>query len=129
MKTVLYLLYLNLVICLNMKLKLGAATKINKNQVECDYTLEQIIQSKSYLFQTHYVETKDNYILKVFRILPLSKNSTIESYDPSNIAKSHPVFLMHGLIDSADSWFANYEERALPFVLSKQGYDVVCNHI
>mmetsp|Transcript_36079 Transcript_36079/g.55400 ORF Transcript_36079/g.55400 Transcript_36079/m.55400 type:complete len:138 (+) Transcript_36079:577-990(+) len=34
------------------------------------------------------------------------------------------VFLMHGLLCSADTWIAHYPEYAPAFVLAREGYDV-----
>ncbi len=34
------------------------------------------------------------------------------------------VLLQHGIFDSSDSWIANFEKDALPFMLANMGYDV-----
>lgn len=60
-------------------------------------SIEQIVTSRGYIFnyliryplETHYVNTKDGYILKVYRI-PGGKNSTT--------VNSKPCLLAHGLL-------------------------------
>lgn len=86
--------------------------------------------------ETHYIKTKDNYILKVYRI-PHSKNyknikvkiknGTNKNFNNTNNSTipKPGILLFHGLIDSSDSWFANYESKVLPFILANNGYDVV----
>lgn len=67
------------------------------------------------------IQTKDGYILKLFRI-PGKKNSQVGSY---NYDPNRPVVLFqHGLFDSSDSWVGNYERMSLPFILANKGYDV-----
>ena len=83
--------------------------------------------------ETHYIRTKDNYILKVYRI-PHAKNyknikNNAKSHNNTIISLKPGILLFHGLIDSSDSWFANYESKVLPFILANNGYDVVSKFI
>src|SRR2546427_221747 len=66
-------------------------TQKNIPKIDPDYNkpLEQIVTSRGYPLETHYVTTKDGYILKLFRI-PGKKNSTE--------VNSKPCLLMHGLL-------------------------------
>ena len=59
--------------------------------------------------------TKDRYILNVFRI---RSKETLEN------EKAPVVFLQHGILDSADAWIMNYDDKAPAFVLARAGYDV-----
>lgn len=58
--------------------------------------------------EIHEVETEDGFILTIYRI-------------PGN---STPVFLMHGLLGSADDFVVAGRESALSYLLAEEGYDV-----
>jgi hypothetical protein len=73
---------------------------VGKNMVE-------IVQTRGYSIDTHYVTTSDGYILTVFNI-PRSKNAPADS--PRN---SKPVLLQHGLLDSSFTWVNNFENVSL----------------
>ena len=66
----------------------------------------------------HAVTTDDGYILNVFRIPGLSSNE-----EQPNTMKP-PVFMQHGILDSANAWIINYADVAPAFVASRAGYDV-----
>lgn len=68
----------------------------------------------------HYAKTSDGYFLRLFRIS--GGKGQKESFKKDSNRKV--VLLQHGLVDSSDSWVANYEEKALPFILANMGYDV-----
>lgn len=57
--------------------------------------------------------TDDGYILGLFRVR--SKETK---------ADAKPVFLMHGILDSAACWVMNTPETAPAFQLVRAGYDV-----
>ena len=78
-------------------------------------SIEEIITSKKYFVETHYVTTSDGFILKIFRI-PGSKKLSKPSH-------KNVVLFAHGLLDSSDSWVANNEELSLPLRLVLEGYD------
>jgi pimeloyl-ACP methyl ester carboxylesterase len=59
--------------------------------------------------------TEDGYILKLFRIQ--AKNTQFT-------AGKKVAFLQHGLLDSADDWVINDENKALGKFLANAGYDV-----
>ena len=81
-------------------------------------TIEEIITSKGFKCETHFVKTEDGYKLKIFRI-PGSKNITNEK---RNILP--PVLLQHGIFDSSDGWVCNGEEHSIAFVLANNNFDV-----
>ena len=59
-------------------------------------------------FETHSVITKDGYVLNLFRILPTHKVANMDAPAP-------PVFMQHGIIDSADCWIMNHPNVAPAF--------------
>ena len=79
-------------------------------------TIEEIITSKGFKFETHYVKTDDGYTLSLFRI-PGGKNSENGSLLP-------PVLLQHGVFDSSDGWVCNGEDHSIAFVLANHNFDV-----
>jgi pimeloyl-ACP methyl ester carboxylesterase len=66
------------------------------------------------------VTTEDGYILKLYRISGGKNQPKMMEQDPSKKV----VLLQHGIFDSSDSWIANVEKQALPFILANMGYDV-----
>ncbi|KOB73727.1 Lipase 3 [Operophtera brumata] len=75
-----------------------------------DATLDirDIVRKYGYTLEEHEVVTEDDYILSVFRI-------------PSN---GSAVFLMHGLLGSADDYVVAGPENGLAYLLADEGYDV-----
>jgi pimeloyl-ACP methyl ester carboxylesterase len=41
-----------------------------------------------------------------------------------NVSQKPVVLLIHGLIDSSDSWLVNGRENSIGFILADAGYDV-----
>jgi len=79
-----------------------------------------ICRQKGYPFEQHKLKTYDGYFLTVFRI-PGAKGELLE---PAIAANKPVVLLWHGLLDSADSWIINDEDKAPALMLANQGYDV-----
>lgn len=67
-----------------------------------------LIRKYGYPLEKHETVTDDGYILSMYRI-------------PS---KGPVVFLMHGLLGSADDFVIAGPENSLAYLLSKEGYDV-----
>ncbi len=66
------------------------------------------------------MKTKDGYFLQLFRIsAPKGQKSNLKK-NP----KRRVVLLQHGVLDSSDSWVANYEKMSLAFILANKDYDV-----
>jgi lysosomal acid lipase/cholesteryl ester hydrolase len=88
-------------------------------------TIPELISSRGFSSETHFVTTPDNYILAVYRILDLK-----------SAAKKRPVLLWHGLLCSGRDWiitddYTGYAHQGLKpvgnnmgFELAKRGYDV-----
>ena len=83
-------------------------------------TIEEIITSKGFKCETHFVTTEDGYKLKIFRI-PGDKNENISDEKRNTFP---PVLLQHGIFDSSDGWVCNGEEHSIAFVLAKNNFDV-----
>lgn len=79
---VLILFYFQVLVSMTLKSKIKLFSKII---YESNMTLEQLIITKGFKLEIHFVQTEDGYILKLYRILPFMKN----------INKS--VILQHGL--------------------------------
>ncbi|XP_045485248.1 lipase 3-like [Pieris rapae] len=79
----------------------------NKNN-DIHLNITQLITKYKYSVEVYEVITSDGYVLKLFRI-------------PGN---GEVVFLMHGLISSADDWISGGVESGLAYLLAQLGYDV-----
>lgn len=86
----------------------------------------QLIRSRGYPAEAHWVQTTDGYILGLHRI-PNGRNST--STQQQNAGKDI-VFLQHGLLCSSSNWVSNYSpSQNLGFLLADAGYDVWMGNI
>ena len=95
------------------KLEIEASFGISPDST---YTFKEIILSRGYPLEEHIIQTADGHLLKFFRI-----QSKILKFC---IPFKKVVYLQHGLIDSSDTWIANYDEISLPFILADAGFDV-----
>jgi pimeloyl-ACP methyl ester carboxylesterase len=91
-------------------------TVFAKKDPDASADFAELAQLNGYNVETHFVTTKDGYILTVFRI-------------PGKVGEvwngSKPVaILQHGLIDSSDTWITNDEDLAPGFKMVDAGYDV-----
>ena len=84
-------------------------------------TFQEICAENGFAFEQHQVITEDGYILAVYRIPGKAGQA------PPEVAKP-PVYLQHGLLDSANAWIMNYPDVAPAFVLANEGYDVWLNN-
>lgn len=75
----------------------------------------EIAEKYGFAVDRYLVTTEDDYILTLFRIPGLLGHD--EDIDRAD--DKPPVLLMHGLIDSADSWILNEEDVAPGFVLAR----------
>lgn len=75
---------------------------------DVNLNITQLIKKYGYQTEQHVTHTEDGYILTMFRI-------------PQN---GPTVFLMHGLLCSADDWVTPGTESGLAYLLAKDGYDV-----
>ncbi|CAB4011143.1 gastric triacylglycerol lipase isoform X1, partial [Paramuricea clavata] len=78
----------------------------------------QLIKSKGYPCEEHFVQTQDNFILNIQRI-PHGRNQNHTRH------KAKPVvFLQHGLLADSACWVFNFPETSLAFILADNGFDV-----
>ncbi|KAJ7594622.1 triacylglycerol lipase [Mycena floridula] len=83
---------------------------------------EELCHIYGYRHEEHVVLTKDGYLLGLHR-LPSKKGQ--QKTHPGTSTGNPVVYLHHGLLMSSEVWVClTDEERALPFVLVEQGYDV-----
>eukprot|EP01031_Cornospumella_fuschlensis_P044030 gene44030-53825_t len=68
-------------------------SKVPKDE-DVGLNIEQLVTKRGYPIETHYITTRDGYILTCFRI-PHGKKS---------MSVGKPVVLQHGLLDSAYTW-------------------------
>jgi lysosomal acid lipase/cholesteryl ester hydrolase len=92
--------------------------KIKDEIKEERMTFEELVMTRGFPLEIHYVETEDGYILKLYRI-PGGKGE-------ANFRKKQKqsILLMHGIFDSSDGWVCNSEDKCVPFILANLGYDV-----
>ena len=78
--------------------------------------MTEIVQSRGYEIETHFVSTRDGYILTMFRI-PHRQGVQMPK-------KRSPILLQHGLLDSSYTWVNNYQRQSLGYILVDAGFDV-----
>ena len=84
-------------------------------------TIEDICADQGFKLEQYEVETKDGYILSLYRI-PGKLNETEETKEDDN--PKPVVFFMHGLNEDHMSWMYNKPSVAPAFVTARAGYDV-----
>ena len=94
---------------------LALALTFAKEHPEAKLQFYEYCQHFNYPIQKHQVITEDGYILGVFRIQ--KKATTIRG-------GLKPILLLHGLMDSSDTFIVNEESKAPAFVLANAEYDV-----
>ena len=90
--------------------------KPNPLSQDKDRTIEEIITSKGFKVEKHFVKTEDGYTLTIFRI-PGGKNCL-------DVDKNPPVLFQHGIFDSSDGWVCNGEKHSIPFIFANNNFDV-----
>ena len=81
-------------------------------------SFEEIVKGYGYPFEQHYINTKDGYILKLFRI----PHERIQ--EKRNDTPRPPILIQHGIFDSSDFSVVHGPEKSIAFVLANFGYDV-----
>ena len=86
--------------------------------------MQELVETQGYPLETHFVTTKDGYVLGIFRI-PHGRAVEPESHFKTDAeAARPPVLLQHGLLDSSGTWAINFPQQSLAFILADAGYDV-----
>ncbi|KPJ14387.1 Lipase 1 [Papilio machaon] len=76
--------------------------------------ITELAEKYNYNMEVHTVTTEDGYILSLHRI-PKGRNSTKNDL---------VVLLMHGILDSSDSWILQGPNKSLGYILAETGFDV-----
>ncbi|XP_063830435.1 lipase 3-like [Ostrinia nubilalis] len=99
------------------KTKLHKAVEVASQEDMEDSHLNatELLKKYQYPVEEHTVKTDDGYYLTLFRI---SGKQSIKDV-PRPV-----VFLMHGLLGSADDWLLMGPGKSLPYLLADAGYDV-----
>jgi len=79
----------------------------------------ELITSKGYPYEAHYVTTQDFFVLHMFRIAHGRNATTAQINAPKPV-----VFLQHGAVDSADTYLVNLANESLAYVLADAGFEV-----
>ncbi|KAK7502357.1 hypothetical protein BaRGS_00006310 [Batillaria attramentaria] len=83
----------------------------------------ELITSKGYPCENHYVTTQDGFILNMQRI-PHGRNGKLSSDGPRPA-----VLLQHGLLGISSNWLDNLANESLGFLLADAGADVWIGNI
>lgn len=86
---------------------------INELDPDVGKSMIEIVESRGYAIESHYVTTTDGYILTMFHLV---MQQTTEQLPP--------VLLQHGLLDSSYTWVSNMKSQSLGYILADSGFDV-----
>ncbi len=82
---------------------------------------EEFVKHWGFPFETHYLTTKDGYILALHRI----PHPRFEQLRGNAKSRRPPVILWHGFLMCSEVWVCNSDPRdSLAFTLAEAGYDV-----
>ena len=100
--------------------------KKSKKPIQCSPVLFQKLLPLKYSFSTHKVVTEDNYILTIFRVQNKGKGTKFNCLiaKSGSIGAQRPVLLQHGFNADGHSFFVEYTNSSLGFLLADQGFDV-----
>lgn len=88
-----------------------------KNDEDAHLNATELLKKYEYPVEEHTVKTDDGYFLTLFRI-PAKKQQI------RDVTAKPVVFLMHGLLGSADDWLLMGPGKSLAYLLADAGYDV-----
>lgn len=77
----------------------------------------ELLKKYEYPVEEHTVVTDDGYFLTLFRI-------STKKQQINDVTVKPAVFLMHGLLGSADDWLLMGPGKSLAYLLADAGYDV-----
>ena len=92
--------------------------KIREEMKEEKMSFEELVMTRNFPLEIHYVETEDGYILKLYRIPAGKCEKNFRN------KQKQSILLVHGIFDSSDAWVCNSEENCIPFILANLGFDV-----
>jgi pimeloyl-ACP methyl ester carboxylesterase len=104
--------------------------EVHKKHVD---TIVQFIKDFGYPVEVHKTETKDGFVLQMFRI-PHGSDKSLKLFDNEQLSeeeleirrkKKRPVvFLQHGCFNSSSTWVVCGPKQGLAFILADAGFDV-----
>ncbi|XP_049269110.1 lipase member J isoform X2 [Rhipicephalus sanguineus] len=98
--------------------------KNNAKDPDVCTTIEALVRSKGYPFETHEVATEDGYLLQMHRI-PHGRNGHCGANETGRpCCERGPVFVMTGLLADSASMVLDFPKQSLGYVLADTGYDV-----
>lgn len=92
----------------------AAAAQVHNEDDHLNAT--ELLKKYKYPVEEHEIKTEDGYYLTLFHIPPMKLIR--------DVTKKPVVFLMHGLLGSADDWLLMGPGKSLAYLLSDAGYDV-----
>ncbi|KAG7196122.1 cholesterol esterase [Scheffersomyces spartinae] len=89
-------------------------------------TFEEMCHLRGFDVEEHIVKTSDNYLLTLHRLVRSpDADTTISSQELRRRYGNRVVYLHHGLLMCSEIWVTMLEEdKNLPFLLHKYGFDV-----
>ncbi|KAH7965819.1 hypothetical protein HPB49_011355 [Dermacentor silvarum] len=87
-------------------------------------TIETLVRSKGYPFETHEVATEDGYLLQLHRIRHGRDGHCGANETSSACCERGPLFFMTGLLADSASIVLDFPKQSLGYVLADNGYDV-----
>ncbi|XP_025016869.1 gastric triacylglycerol lipase isoform X3 [Tetranychus urticae] len=78
----------------------SATVNCDSNDPDYKATIEELIESRGFNYEKHYIETKDGYILGVYRLI----NPFV---DQSSRSKLKPIVLQHGFLGVGSDFLIN----------------------
>ncbi|XP_075726282.1 lipase 3 isoform X2 [Rhipicephalus microplus] len=111
----------------SISLALNFTSKIlnnNANDPDVCTTIEALVRSKGYPFETHEIATEDGYLLQMHRI-PHGRDGHCGANETGMACcERGPVFVMTGLLADSASMVLDFPKQSLGYVLADNGYDV-----
>ena len=83
-------------------------------------TVPEQIVSHGFEFEQFNVTTPDGYILSLWHVFDKSAPPKIDEAT----GQRKTIFMQHGLIDIAGTWFFNDPSKSIAYSLAKKGYDI-----
>jgi len=93
-------------------------------EIDCDRSTPQLISSRGFPEEHHFVTTEDGYILTLHRIPGGRKKNKLDGEDAVG-GKKPVVFILHGFMQNSEVWVCREKPSDnLALVLAECGWDV-----
>jgi len=94
------------------------AARAMEPDLERDFV--ELVVSKGYKVEEHFVQTKDGFILGLHRMLPQEGSHC----DGERADSKGVVFFQHGFMQNSEAFIVRGPGKSLPYILVDLGYDV-----